>query len=95
MTKFEIAESTVAHADALKSDDWAAVAAASALPFRDHLGAIIDALPTPLRSVDIKHLWQSGAEWHVETECVGEAGTRTLLLRYRDGKIVGGAIRPG
>lgn len=81
---------------AVMSDDWSTIEADLASPFKQHVGAILAALPMPLTSVDVKHVWQSGAEWHVEAECVGDEGVRTLLLRYLDGdrpQIVGGAVR--
>ena len=52
----------------------------------------------PVRSVDVLHVWRSGAEWHVETEVIGDDGTHTLMLRYLDGEppqMVGGAVLAG
>ncbi len=77
-------------------NDLAPLESAAAGAFKTHLSAIVAALPTPLRSVDVKHVWRSGTEWHVEAEVVGDEGARVLLLRYLDGdtaQILGGAVR--
>jgi hypothetical protein len=50
----------------------------------------------PLRTIDVKHVWRSGEEWHVETEVTGDDGARMLLLRYLDGsppQLLGGGVR--
>jgi hypothetical protein len=95
-TPSDIGEWLEAHTRAVMNDDLAPLERAAALPFRTHLSTIIAALPTPLRSVDVKHVWRSGSEWHVEAEAVGDEGARTLLLRYLDTdqpQILGGAVR--
>ena len=55
-------------------DDLAPLERAAAGAFKTHLGTIIAALPMPVRSVDVRHVWRSGAEWHVETEVDGRRG---------------------
>jgi hypothetical protein len=95
-TPSDIGEWLEAHTRAVMNDDLAPLERASALPFRTHLSTIVAALPMPLRSVDVKHVWRSGGEWHVEAEVVGDEGVRTLLLRYLDTdrpQILGGAVR--
>lgn len=95
-TPKQIGEWTIAHARAVMDDDLAPLEAAAAGPFKTHLSTIIAAMPMPLRQVDVKHVWRSGPEWHVEAELVGDEGARTLLLRYLDGdspQLLGGAVR--
>ncbi len=95
-TPQEIGEYTAAHASSLMRDDWSALEADASAPFRPHLGTLAAALPTPVRNVDVKHVWRSGPEWHVEAEVSGDEGARLLLLRYLDANppvILGGAVR--
>jgi hypothetical protein len=95
-TPQEIEERTAAYARSLMGDDWSLIEADAAESFRPHLGTLVAALPMPLRSVDVKHIWRSGPEWHIETEVTGDEGARVLLLRYLDGsppQILGGGVR--
>ena len=95
-TPADIGEWLEAHTRAVMNDDLAALEQAASGPFKTHLSTIVAALPMPLRSVDVKHVWRSGGEWHVEAEVVGDEGARMLLLRYLDGdtpQILGGAVR--
>jgi hypothetical protein len=95
-TPQEIEERTASYARSLMGDDWSAIEADSVASFRPHLGTLVAALPMPLRSIDVKHVWRSGPEWHVETEVKGDEGARVLLLRYLDGsppQILGGGVR--
>jgi hypothetical protein len=95
-TPTDIGEWLTAHTRAVMNDDFAPLERAAAGPFKVHLSTIVAALPMPLRSVNVKHVWRSGGEWHVEAEVVGDEGARTLLLRYLDGdtpQILGGAVR--
>ena len=81
---------------AVMRDDLAPLQRAAAGAFKTHLSTIVAALPMPIRSVDVKHVWRSGTEWHVEAEVVGDEEARVLLLRYLDGdtaQILGGAVR--
>ena len=71
-TNTQIAESTLEHALALSTANMSAFDGVATSPFREHLGALIAALPMPVRSVDVRHVWRSGAEWHVETEVTGD-----------------------
>ena len=96
-TNTQIAESTLEHALALSTANLSAFDDVATSPFREHLGTIIAALPMPVRSVDVRHVWRSGAEWHVEVEVIGDEGTQTLLLRYLDAEppqMIGGALLP-
>ena len=80
----------------LESADWRMLEADAAEPFRHHVGTLVAALPAHVRSVDVKHVWRSGPEWHVEAEVTGDEGARLLLLRYLDASppvILGGAVR--
>jgi hypothetical protein len=95
-TPQEIGDRTAAYALSLTGDDWSALEADAAASFRPHLGTLVAALPMPVRSIDVKHIWRSGEEWHVETEVTGDEGARVLLLRYLDASppvILGGAVR--
>lgn len=95
-TPSQIGEWTVAHTRAIMDDDLGPLEAAAAGPFKTHLSAIVAAMPMPLRHVDVKHVWRSGPEWHVEAELVGDGGARVLLLRYLDAdspQLLGGAVR--
>lgn len=95
-TPQDIGEWLVAQTRAVMNDDLAPLETAAAGPFKTHVGTIVAALPMPLRSVDVKHVWRSGSEWHVEAEVVGDEGARLLLLRYLDSdspQILGGAVR--
>ena len=95
-TPQEIGDWTVSHTREWMTDDLAALEAAAAGPFKTHLSTIVAALPSPLRSVDVKHVWRSGPEWHVEAEVIGDEGARMLLLRYLDGdtpRLLGGAVQ--
>ena len=97
-TNTQIAESTLEHALALSTANLSAFDDVATSPFREHLGTLIAALPMPVRTVDVRHVWRSGAEWHVEMEVTGDEGTQTLLLRYLDGEppqMVGGAVLAG
>ena len=97
-TNTQVAESTLEHALALSTADLSAFDGVATSPFREHLGALIAGLPMPVRSVDVRHVWRSGDEWHVETEVSGDQGTPTLMLRYLDGEppqMVGGAVFSG
>jgi hypothetical protein len=97
-TNTQIVESTLEHALALSTANLSAFDGVATSPFREHLGALIAALPMPVRSVDVRHVWRSGAEWHVEAEVTGDEGTQTLMLRYLDGEppqMVGGALLAG
>ena len=94
-TPQQIGDWTVSYTSAVMEDDLAPFQAAAAGAFKTHLGTIVAALPMPLRAVDVKHVWRSGTEWHVEAEVAGDDGVRTLLLRYLDGEtpqILGGAV---
>ena len=76
--------------------DWSLLEAYAAEPFRSHVGTLVAALPAHAHSVDVKHVWRSGPEWHVEAEVTGDEGARLLLLRYLDASppvILGGAVR--
>ena len=95
-TSEQIGAWTVAQARAVMDDDLGPFEAAAFGPFKTHLSTIVAAMPMPLRHVDVKHVWRSGAEWHVEAELVGDEGARTLLLRYLDAdspRLLGGALR--
>jgi hypothetical protein len=95
-TPQEIGDRTVAYALSLMGDDWSEFESGATASFRPHLGALVAALPMPLRTIDVKHVWRSGEEWHVETEVTGDEGARVLLLRYLDGsppKLLGGGVR--
>jgi hypothetical protein len=95
-TPQEIGDRTAMHVGSLTGDDWSDLEADAAASFRPHLGTLIAALPMPVRSIDVKHVWRSGDEWHVETEVIGDQGVRLLLLRYLDGSppvILGGGVR--
>jgi hypothetical protein len=98
-TPQQIGDWTVSYTSAVMDDDLAPLQGACAGAFKTHVDTIVAALPMPLRSVDVKHVWRSGTEWHVEAEVVGDEGARMLLLRYLDGdtaQILGGAVRsPG
>jgi hypothetical protein len=90
-TPHEIGEHTLEHASSL-----AGAEAFAAEAFRPHVGALAAALPAQIRSVDVKHVWRSGPEWHVEAEVTGDEGAQLLLLRYLDASppvILGGAVR--
>jgi hypothetical protein len=94
-TNTQIAESTLEHALALSIANLSAFDGVATSPFREHLGTLSAALHMPVRSVDVRHVWRSGTEWHVETEVTGDEGTQTLMLRYLDGEppqMVGGAV---
>lgn len=95
-TPQQIGDWTVSYTSAVMENDLAPLQGAAAGAFKTHLETIVAALPMPLRSVDVKHVWRSGVEWHVEVEVTGDEGARTLLLRYLDGDtahILGGAVR--
>lgn len=95
-TPQQIGDWTVSHTRAVMDDDLAPFQAAAAGPFKTHMNTIVAALPMPLRTVDVKHVWRHGSEWHVEAEVAGDEGVRMLLLRYLDGEtpqILGGAVR--
>ena len=95
-TPQQIGDWTVSCTRAVMDDNLGPLQSAAAGAFKTHLNTIVAALPMPLRSVDVKHVWRSGSEWHVEAEVVGDEGARMLLLRYLDGdtaQILGGAIR--
>jgi hypothetical protein len=95
-TPQQIGDWTVTYTSAVMENDLAPLQSAAFGAFKTHLSTIVAALPMPLRSVDVKHVWRSGLEWHVEAEVVGDDGARTLLLRYLDGdtaQILGGAVR--
>ena len=91
-TLHEIGELTLEDARSLTGAE-----AHAAEAFRPHVGTLAAALPARIRSVDVKHVWRSGPEWHVEAEVTGDEGVRLLLLRYLDATppvILGGAVHP-
>jgi hypothetical protein len=83
------------HTRAVMANDLTPLESAAAAPFKTHVNDLIAALPMPLKSVDVKHVWRSGGEWHVHAEVVGDEGARMLLLRYLDAEsphILGGGL---